>query len=278
MTGRGSTPAGGAQARTRYRFFLGGRDLEMATIRGLVEEVLPGRVHDRGLDRGARASCYAEEIRRAMGCGESAILVELEPDMDLPFHQVIVVDDHGDRAGADRPTSLHQVFALLCLPPARWTRWLDLVAANDRGRVGALLALDPPSTAEEVASVRAADREAQGVTPEEEEEAAEAVRAARVVAGGRLTALELPHDRPAPAADRMEPALGGPGYENLLILTPASVHVFGDGGAVVRLDAAYPGGRYGGSLPGRGFWVNARAKLAGAATLDDAAARVVPFL
>jgi hypothetical protein len=238
----------------RLVFFLGGHDLEMVTLRDLLAEHAPGRWHDCGLSWGARASAYAGEIARARGAGLVPVLIELEDDLGLGVGagDVVVVDHHGDRAGHDRPTSLHQVFALLGLDPAEWSRWHDLVAANDRGHIRALTALG--ATREEIVRVRSADRAAQGITAAQEEQGARAAANAQVLAGGRLTLVALPHNRTAAAADRLEPALGGPGYENLLILSPDVLSFFGAGRLVLALSQTHPGGWFGGDLPEHGFW------------------------
>jgi hypothetical protein len=52
----------------------------------------------------------------------------------------------------------------------------------------------------------------------------------------------------------MESALGGPGFENLLIVSPSELNFFGEGRIVLDLNEAFPGGWLGGSLPDRGFW------------------------
>lgn len=237
-----------------FVFFLGGADLEMVTIRDLLACEAPGRYHDRQLAWGARASAYAAEIGAELAAGRTVVLVELELDQALPEGQYVLVDHHGPRAGRDRPTSLEQVFALLQLPAARWTRWLALVAANDRGHLAGMLALDPPATGEEIEQVRRLDRAAQGVTAEQELAAPATVAAARVVADGRLTVVDWPFPRTSPVADRMETALGGPGYRNLLVGGAEQVSFFGAGDAVAFLDQRFPGGWYGGELPVRGFW------------------------
>ena len=54
--------------------------------------------------------------------------------------------------------------------------------------------------------------------------------------------------------DRLDRELGGPGYHNLLILSPGEVNFYGEGRLVNALAAAFPAGWYGGSLPERGFW------------------------
>ena len=153
-------------------FFLGGHDLEMDTIRELLERRAAGRWHDRGLAWGARASAYREEIEAALAAGETPVLVELEDDVGLDGRCVVIVDHHGESAGAERPTSLEQVFAWLALPPGEWTRWHELVAANDRGYIPALV--EAGASIEEIREVRAADRGAQGIT-EAEERAAQGV-------------------------------------------------------------------------------------------------------
>ncbi len=238
--------------RSRHVFFLGGRDLEMATIREFLAEHAPGRFHDRELSWGAKTSDYREEIEACLFAGETPVLVELKDDLGLDPMRVVVVDHHGERAGADRPTSLHQVFDLLGLPPAKWTRWFDLVSANDRGYIPEMLEIG--ASREEIVKVRSADRAAQGITPEEETEAERAMQSAETLAGGMLTVVRLPHTRTATVADPLGPALGGPGYKNLLVISPGQVNFFGRGDLVLALERSFPGGWYGGALPESGFW------------------------
>jgi hypothetical protein len=236
----------------RFVFFLGGQDLEMAEIRRLLEETgVP--FHDRGLDWGARASAYRQELEAALESGAKPVLVELEDDLGLGPESVIHVDHHGERAGPGRAASLHQVFALLDLPPARWTRRLELVAANDRGYVPALRAAG--ASPEEVREIRREDRAAQGITHAEEAEAERAARAAvDARAGGRLGVAHLAHGKTAALVDRLQPEMGGAGPENLLVWSPGEVNFFGSGALVAALDRSFPGGWYGGALPERGFW------------------------
>lgn len=240
------------QAKSELVFFLGGRDLEMLTIRELLMSVAPERVYDKNLAWGAKASDYAAEIEACLAAGRTPVLIELTNDLNLSRDEVIIVDHHGERAGGDQPTSLHQVFELLNLSSEEWTRWHELVAANDRGHVRAMKELG--ATSDEIREVRAADRRAQGVTDEEESEAQEAVRKAEVLLDGRLTVARLQHSRTSPVADRMEKDLGGAGYENLLVVSPGQVNFFGAGRIIRALNQRFQGGWYGGSLPERGFW------------------------
>ncbi len=233
-----------------FAFFLGGHDLEMVTIGDLLQEARVDCVYDKQLRWGAKASHYHKELLAAQQTGRQCVLVELDPDVEIP--QAIWVDHHNERAGADKPTSLHQIFALLDLPNSRWDRWLELVAANDRGHIPAMLAAG--ATRQELRRIRKADRRAQGITEYRERQGREALKHARRLASDRLVVVQLPHGRTAVVADRLDPALGGPGAENLLVLTPEGPEFFGDGQIIERLKKSYPGGYYGGSLPAYGFW------------------------
>jgi len=244
---------------SKLRFCLGGYDLEMVIIRDLLLEIAPGQLYDRVLLWGARSSDYGEQIRVCLAQNHIPVLVELVDDLNLDPSQVIVVDHHGERAGKDRPASLHQVFDLLELPPERWTRWFDLVAANDSGYIPAMLALG--ASPEEMIDVRAADRAAQGITVEQEELGAKAAARATVLAGGQLTLVYLEHNRTATVTDRLQPELGGPGYSNLLVLSPDEINFYGTGEIISQLEAAFPGGWYGGALPERGFWGHSSPQL-----------------
>jgi hypothetical protein len=240
-------------------FFLGGHDLEMSTIRDLLERHAPDRFCDKGLAWGARASDYQAEIEGALERKQTPVLIELTVDLDLPKDRIVIIDHHGQRAGSTQPTSLHQVFEILNLPATQWTRWHELVAANDRGYVPAML--DLGATKEEVSAIRAADRKAQGVTPEEEEAAERALSRLRILADGALAVATLPHAHTAPLCDRLEPALGGIGFENLLIDSPDQLNFFGKGNLIYALNEGFPGGWYGGALPERGFWGHQSASL-----------------
>lgn len=233
-------------------FFLGGHDLEMLTIRELLGQYAPGRFFDKSLSWGAKTSDYRTEIEECLASGQTPVLVELTEDVEVNRDKIIIVDHHGECAGTDKPTSLHQVFALLGLNEREWTRWHELVAANDRGHIKAMKEIG--ATQAEIREVRAADREVQGVTEEEEREAEEAVRNAKVLLEGKLTVVKLRHNRTSPVADRMEKDLGGKGYENLLVISPEEVNFFGSGRIIHELNTKFQGGWYGGSLPERGFW------------------------
>ncbi len=232
-------------------FLLGGHDLEMLTIREHLQAHAPDRFIDKRLGWGACASDYQAEIAAALQQGRTPVLVELVDDMGLDG-KVIIIDHHGPLAGADQPTALHQVFALLGLPPDAWTRRMELVAANDRGHIKGMQ--ETGATMDEIIAIRAADRAAQGITEEQEQQAAEAILLAEKACNGRLTIVRLRHNRTAAVADRLAPELGGAGYENLLVISPGELNLFGEGDLIHAVAEAFPAGWYGGSLPERGFF------------------------
>ncbi len=233
-------------------FFLGGRDLEMETIAQLLAQHAPGRWADKGLGWGAKASSYRREIEDALQRGQRPVLVELEADLDLDPQRVEIIDHHGQRAGADRPTSLHHVFDLLDLPQEAWTRRLQLVAANDRGYIPEMRRNG--ATDAEIVEIRNSDRRAQGISAEQDAQARQSIEDRRVLHDGFLSVVHLPHGRTASVSDFLDPAFGGPGCRNLLVVSPSEVNFFGQGRLVRLLDETYPGGWYGGALPQRGFW------------------------
>lgn len=233
---------------SEFAFFLGGRDLEMVEIARLIRDRAPDApLFDAGLAWGAKASDYADAIAAVAASGRRPVLVELAIDMPLP-DGALVIDHHGDAAGAEQPTSLHQVFALLGLPAAAWTRRMELVAANDRGHIRVMRAIG--ATAAEIAAIRHDDRAAQGVTAEMEAAGERAVAALESVLNGRARLARLPHARCAVVTDRLDPD----DHRPLLVLSPGEINAYGPGTVIAALDRAVPGGWRGGALPTYGFW------------------------
>ena len=217
-----------------------------------IGHVLAGRsgveVHDYRLAWGAKASAYANEIRAAIHSGRSVAIIELADDLpaDIPRDRIVWIDHHGALAGADRPTSLEQIFRLLEFPAEAWTRDRMLMAANDREHIRGLKAAG--ATEAEIRDIRARDRAAQGITPLEEELGREAAARAESHRGGRLLAVRLPHTRTATVTDVL------PDVENLIVLCPGQTVFFGSGRCIEALRQKYPEGWFGGELPARGYW------------------------
>lgn len=235
-----------------YQFFLGGYDLEMRTIRELIEQHTDATIHDKHLSWGASASDYRHEIEVALDEGEIPVLIELKLDLDLPEDKICIIDHHGPSSGHDKPTCLEQVFKLLNLPQHLWTRRLALVAANDRGYIPAMKELG--ATPEEIQLIRLQDRQAQGISEEEEQAAIAALGCLEYLCDGRLAVARLPHNKTAALVDRLQPEAGGTGIQNILVISPDEINFFGEGKAVLALAERYPQGWYGGDLPVKGFW------------------------
>ena len=224
-------------------FFLGGKDLEMSEIKKVLHEA-GQEVLDRELDWGAKASAYTEEIFQAVANGNVPVLVELELDIEIPA-ETIVVDHHNERAG--EPASILQVLDLLGITP---TRHHQLIGANDSGYIPAML--DMGATTEEVANIRLADRNAQGVTSEQEAEAERAVANAEVV--NKLTIVKMAHSKTAPVADR----LFGKADQLIILSGDGEVNFFGNGEICSELKEKFDGWGGGsgfGKINGSGYWV-----------------------
>ena len=102
--------------RRDIALFLGGYDLEMITIADIGRRWLgPELVYDKRLRWGANAiaNAYASEIGAALASGLTAALVELKDDLPSSFDRahILIIDHHEERAGADQPSALRQVFA-----------------------------------------------------------------------------------------------------------------------------------------------------------------------
>jgi hypothetical protein len=227
--------------RMNCKFFLGGHDGEMNRIAEVLREV-GAPFADGNLGWGAKASQYGEAIVEATSAGFVPVLVELELDTTVP-EGTVVVDHHGSRAG--EPAAILQVLALLEREPSRFDL---LVGANDAGYIPALLALG--ATTAEVTQVRAADRAAQGITSAHEAEAERAILARETT--GRLTTVRMAHSKCATVTDRLHPAAGGAGYDQLLVLSQdGEVNFFGDGALCAALKEKFEGSWAGGAGLGK---------------------------
>ncbi|MFA5961544.1 MAG: hypothetical protein WC848_02605 [Parcubacteria group bacterium] len=181
---------------------------------------------------------------------DEVIFVECSPK-DFPADQaVMVIDHHNDRSG--EPAAIRQMVEKLNI----WSRlssltqrWVELVAANDSGYIPAMLALG--ATSKEIARVRLSDRNAQGITSEQEVEAERAVVGAEVV--GKLTIVRMAHSKTATVADR----LFGKADQLLILSGDGEVNFFGNGAICSELKAKFEGWGGGsgfGKSDGIGYW------------------------
>lgn len=138
-----------------YVFLLGGRDLEMITIKRMLidsgfEE--PESIADLNLQWGAKLSAYQNRFNDEL----TFVGIELSQNIVPPPHY-INIDHHNENA--NKPSSIEQIADLLGI---ELTREQQLIAANDKGFIPEMKAFG--ATREEIADIRRRDREAQGVT------------------------------------------------------------------------------------------------------------------
>lgn len=178
--------------KDNLHFFLGGADAEMVAIKELLDK--QGVAYsDAKLAWGASTSKYGDEIEKVVKEGKTPVIVELAIDSDIP-ESTINVDHHNENTG--KPASILQVCELLGVQP---TRKMQLIAANDSGYIPAMLELG--ASKEEIAQIRYLDRAAQGITPEQEKQAEEAIAEAREVCG--VTVIKMAHSKTATVTDRL---------------------------------------------------------------------------
>jgi len=155
-------------------FLLGGYDLEMVTIKELLDK--NGITYfDNNLPWGAKLSDYKEDIEKEKE-NTTFYAIELDIDYTLPTkHKLEIIDHHNELV--DNPTSLEQVIELLEIEDklsSKTKRYYKLVSANDRDYISGLICAG--ATDSEIKYIRAKDREAQGVIKEDEIRAKNDVR------------------------------------------------------------------------------------------------------
>lgn len=191
--------------KNRFIFLLGGADLEMHTIRQLLDKN-GYRYYDKHLRwDNACLSAYRKEIEDYTEDDIPLwVGIELQEDMTPPT-RYICIDHHN--SNAHKPSSLEQLAELLEIPLSRQE---ELIAANDRAYIPGMKALQASDA--EIAGIRLADRACQGVTEEEEKLAEQAIREHTQVCDNLIVVRALCH-RFSPICDRLFP------YERLLIYT-----------------------------------------------------------
>lgn len=205
-------------------FVLGGNDAEMLRIKEILDANGIGSVQP---SKGWGPKSFGPEQIGAEGMtpGTRIVFVEAAPSPEFPAVRAhVVIDHHGDNAGL--PASLMQVLDLLHINP---TRWDDVVAANDSGWFSGLQKLG--ATPEEMSAVRFADRSAQGITPEHEQEAERALGASIEMVGD-IRVIRMSHSKCAPVGDRLAIeaiAAGQPVPQYLVLSGDGEVNFSGDG-------------------------------------------------
>lgn len=174
-----------------YVFFLGGMDAEMSRIKELLT-IHHKKFFTKGLPwNNANASVYQNEFL-SLEKSEKAVLIELKIDCIIPENS-LVIDPIGEPWFK---SSLFQVCDLIGHDPIV----IDLyISANDHGWIPEMYKVG--ATDEDVAAIRRAERIAQGITEEHEQEAIRAIREKKIING--VTIVKMKHSKCAPVTDRL---------------------------------------------------------------------------
>ena len=149
--------------KDKYIFLLGGHDLEMLEIKKILE-VQGLTCVDNNLEWGAKLSSYIEYFDEE----KTFVGIELIKDIATPKNY-IEIDHHNENSS--KASSIEQVAELLKL---ELNHYQKLVAANDRGYIPAMEKMG--ATKKEIDKIRLKDRNAQGVTKEDEKLALQSIR------------------------------------------------------------------------------------------------------
>ena len=194
-----------------------------------------------------------EKVEKAKQNGKSVYGVELQGDSN----GAINIDHHiyGEDDRSNPKSSIEQVADILGV---ELTLDEQFVSANDKGYIpamqelGANLGIEEKDLQEIIENIRMRDREMQGVTPEQEAQAQEAVEKLGDLSEKReYIAMDLPHSKTSTVTDRL---FGK--YDNLLITSAdGETNFYGKTEIINMLNEKFPGGWSGGQLDqGSGFW------------------------
>ncbi len=194
-----------------------------------------------------------EKVEEAKQNGKNVYGVELQGDSN----GAINIDHHiyGEDDRSNPKSSIEQVADILGV---ELTLDEQFVSANDKGYIpamqelGANLGIEEKDLQEIIANIRMRDREMQGVTPQQEAQAQEAVEKLGDLSEKReYIAMDLPHSKTSTVTDRL---FGK--YDNLLITSAdGETNFYGKTEIINMLNEKFPGGWSGGQLDqGSGFW------------------------
>ena len=163
--------------------------------------------------------------------------------------------DHHRYDGDDRTNELSSLEQVAQLVNHKLSLFEEFVSANDKGFIPAMYELaktknlDEKETQKMVEKVRLRDRAAQGITPEQEKIAEEAIKKAEVF--DRLTVIHMEHSKTATVCDRLYGK-----YKNLLVVSSdGEANFFGSREVIQKLSGLVEGSWSGGDLDhNNGFW------------------------
>ena len=196
-------------------FLLGGYDLEMQTIKLLLEGRKDCVVLDKHLRwENAQLSAYEKDLHHYPDYDIYGI--ELQEDIPLPHHY-FRIDHHNDWSG--KPSALEQVATILGIA---LNRYEQLVAANDKGYIPGMLNIS--ATEAEINEIRRKDRSAQGVSEDDELQAEQSINN-HLSRHGELLVVKSLTPSFSPICDRLYP------YQRLLIYNDSEWMFYGEGKA-----------------------------------------------
>jgi hypothetical protein len=201
----------------RRIFLLGGYDLEMITIRDLLQKYKETYFDNKLCWDNALLSSYKDVLSQYGTKTDTLIYgIELHPSSDVTTHaNYILIDHHNEYT--DKPSALIQVAGILNHP---LTRYEQLVAANDSNYIPGMIKLG--ATDEEVKEIRRKDRAAQGVTEKDENLAKQALKD-NMEQIDDLIIIKSKTSRFSTITDRLYP------YKKLLIYTDNEWVYYGEG-------------------------------------------------
>lgn len=147
-------------------FLLGGYDLEMLTIRQILDDNNIAYI-DKKLSWGARLSSYNDTLNNAQQY-DKIYGIELDKDITTPSNY-IEIDHHGKND--NKVSSLEQIAKILNI---KLSRCQQLIAANDSRYIEGMKAMG--ASHEEIIQIRQKERYIQDVSPEDEKKAQELVQ------------------------------------------------------------------------------------------------------
>lgn len=155
---------------------------------------------------------YTKELQTHANCVIYGVELRNAGHLPLP-PKYQLIDHHNEFSGY--PPALEQIAIILGVEMSHYEQ---LVATNDSGYIGAMINLG--ATQEEIETIRAADRKAQGVTPEDEAKAVHAIANARRFPG--LIVVQTNGTKFSPITDRLYP------YDRLLIYSTRELMFYGN--------------------------------------------------
>lgn len=200
---------GRGEENTDYCFLLGGYDLEMLEIRKLLVTNNQKYI-DLKLSWGAKLSAYSAYLNDT----GHFVGIELVEDMEKPRHYK-AIDHHNEYSG--NPSAIEQVAELLGI---ELNRYQHLVAANDKAYISGMEAMG--ATQDEIAEIRKADREAQGVSDYDENMAGKSILH-HLIRIDDLLVVEALTPRFSAITDRLYP------FRKLLITFQDQLVYYGEG-------------------------------------------------